>query len=263
MNEITVKSNIGSLEYNFDKLNQEVDDYLKTYQGLVITQDQLPDSKKLRAELNKNKKELNARKIAIKKEFIAPYSEFESKVKEVINKIDNVSSAIDEQIKAFEQEEKDNKYIEIKEYFKGFGISYINFDLIYNEKWLNKSVKTKDWQKAIMDKVQEVKLNLAIIDDHADAETLKPIFLKTLDLNQAYNELNSIKEQKKVLLENETSIALDTGKATVNEETGEIEEAEEEYLIREFRVTGTIKQLTKLSIYMKENNITFERTDNK
>ena len=259
MNEITVKSNIGSLEYNFDKLNNEVENYLEKYKGLVITQDQISDSKKIRAELNKNKKDLNARKIAIKKEFIAPYTEFETKVKEVIKKIDTVSSEIDAQIKEFEQLEKDKKLLEIKKYFDEFEVGYIDFNLIFDEKWLNKTVKKLVWQKAMLDKVQEVKNNLAIIEDSGDSRVLEPIYLKTLDLSKALEEFRSIKAQEKVIDKNKTSIAIDTGKMEIDDETGEALEVEEVYLERVFKVVTTRKKLNKLADFMKKEEVFFEK----
>ena len=260
MKELVVQSQVGTLNYNLEQLEQEVQSYLKIYKGLVITPDQVKDSKKIRAELNKSKKELNARKIAVKKEFMAPYTEFETQVKNIMKQIDEVSSEIDTQIKNFEQKEKDYKKQAIFDYFEMFGIDYIDFNLIFKEKWLNKSVKTFDWQKEMTSAVDRVKTNLKLIDNRPDADLLKPLYLKSLDLDLALSELEEIQAKQKVILEQETNIALDTGKAEFDPLTGEVVETEEEYLTRSFKVVGTIKQLNELTYFMKENNIYFERS---
>ena len=77
---LTVKQ-IGIITANFDEYNKWLDAGLKKYQGIVVTEDQIPECKKMRAELNKVEKAINARKVEVKKEFMKPYTEFEEQTK--------------------------------------------------------------------------------------------------------------------------------------------------------------------------------------
>lgn len=259
MNEIKVISNVGSLTYDFQQLNNEVEVYLEKYQGLVFTDEEIPDAKKIRAELNKVKKDLNARKITVKKEFIAPYTQFEIQVKDIISKVDNVSNEIDLQVKDCEQRSKDEKQNEIEEYFNGFEINYITFNQIFDTQWLNKGCKTIDWQKEIMFIINTIKTNMTIIEGHADKGLLQPIYLKTLNLQAALLEVKEIKDKQSIVLSNEDAISLDTGKTEVDADTGEIVEVEDDYLVREFKVACTRKKLNKLVDFMRTEEIFFEK----
>jgi hypothetical protein len=258
MNEINVKQNLGTLEFNFKELDKQIEEYVNKYKDLVINEEQVKSSKKIRADLNSTAKELNDKKIKVKKEFLEPYTKFESKVKQIILKITNVSDNINNQIKKYEQETKDNKQKEIKDYFiQEVDRKYINFDLIMDTKWLNASVSITQWKQEMENKVAEVDVNLKVIGQ--EKNILRAIYLKTLNLTQAYAEYEALQAEQKKLEDSETDVSVNTKETVIDEETGELVEAEVKKETRSLLLINiTNIEYENLCYYLNKNKINFK-----
>ncbi|MGA3439983.1 DUF1351 domain-containing protein, partial [Lactiplantibacillus plantarum] len=70
--------------------------YVSRYSNLVITEDNVTDSKQVRAKLNKLKKALDDRRKEIKRNYNQPLREFETEVKKLEASIDMIIDPIDE-----------------------------------------------------------------------------------------------------------------------------------------------------------------------
>ena len=90
--EVRIEQKVGVLNWNFAELNRAVEDGLKKYKNLVITEEQIDDARKMRADLNNVKKLLDRRRIDAGKEFCQPYEDFKGQVKTVTSKIDEKST---------------------------------------------------------------------------------------------------------------------------------------------------------------------------
>ena len=250
MNEITIISKVGSLTYNFDKLKQDVESNLKKYKNLIITEEDIPDSKRIRAELNSNKKELNDRKIEIKKEFMLPYTEFENQVKNVIKSIDEVSNDIDEQIKAFEKLEKDKKLERIKDYTHEIGLDIIDFNLLYIPQWLNKNINDTQWKSDLNEKLNAINMDLEVLD--LEGEEIKALYLKSLNLDQAYKELEYNQEKRRLIAERENkSVEVPKPKAAY------ISPEKEYNKVKHYIITTTDEKFKNFNEYLKINKIEY------
>lgn len=188
----------GVITANFDEYNAWLDEGLKKYQGIVVTEEQIPDCKKMRAELNKIEKAINSRKVEIKKEFLKPYTEFEEQTKALMKKVSDCSQAIDNQIKAFEEKEKADKYDRIKTWWQENG-ELVPFEKVYDSRLLQKGVTEKGWQDALNAKVQSFREDVKIIEG-MDAEQkafMMNDYVITLSLAQSMANWQFYQEQKR------------------------------------------------------------------
>lgn len=268
MLELQINQQIGLLAWNFEQLNEQLDIELKRFDGVVVSEEQITEAKKARANLNALAKAINDRKIQVKKEFCAPYLDFESKVKILTEKIKKASSSIDIQIKEFDEEEKRKKRVEILRYFEEMNFNLVNLNQIFDEKWLNKGCSDKQWKEQLSSRIENIKVDLAIIEqmEVPDKRELKSIYLDILDISRArqeydQRELNRAKikasEEEMKKQEQEHSDEL---KQPVVQQIQSSEEAIEELYDRAFRVIGCTKQqIIDLGNYMNAHRIKFEK----
>lgn len=168
MNELQISiSGLGKIDTNLDELEKELTGIKQRYDGVLVTKDTVDLAKKDRADLNKLVDGIETQRKAIKKQWNEPYNEFEKRVKEILEIIKKPISDIDEQIKAFEKQDKEEKKEKVKELYKQYVPAeyqeYIPFDIIFNEKWLNKSTKENEIISDISMKSTQVKIDMDAI----------------------------------------------------------------------------------------------------
>ena len=196
---LTVKQ-IGIITANFDEYNKWLDEGLKKYQGIVVTEDQIPECKKMRAELNKVEKAINARKVEVKKEFMKPYTEFEEQTKALMKKISDCSKAIDDQIKAFDEREKHEKYERMEAWWQEHG-NTVPFERVFDDRLLNKSVTEKGWTDTLKAKVNEFEEDLKLINAMPEEQKafMADDYVMTLSLQQSLaNWQFHVERQKRI-----------------------------------------------------------------
>ena len=167
----------------------------------------------------------------------------------------------------------------IIEYFESLHFSLVDFDMLFNPKWLNKTTKLKDIQDEIQGRIEKIQADLSVLDRIGEAEA-KQYYLSTLNLDAALAKADEIKTNRERLA------ALEKVQATQKEQTPEreppcVEAAYEETATRDipceplspsapspshtetvsqekkeklqvnFMVIGTAKQLVYLESYMK------------
>lgn len=268
--ELQVSQQIGLLSWNFEELNQELDIQLRRFTGVQITEDQITEAKKARANLNNLAKAINERKKQVKNEFCAPYIEFENKVKVLIKKIEYASSGIDEQVKAFEAAEKEAKSMQILEYFETMNFRLADFNQLFDPKWLNKSCSEKEWKEQLSSKVEKIKVDLAIIEkmNVENVQMLKAMYLKHLDITAAEQEYcDYLDKQAQIKASQQRSEVM--VKRRMNYLNTEPAQNKQEYVsnheelyTRAFRVVEcTRQQIVDLGNYMNAQGIRFEKIE--
>ena len=98
----TIKSNLDIVEKHLDEL-------LKKYTNIVVTEDNFTSMKKVRAMLNKRKKEFISAGNELADKAEAPIKEFRLKLKEVAGKFDVPIQQLDGDIKGFEEKSRQEK----------------------------------------------------------------------------------------------------------------------------------------------------------
>lgn len=217
---VKVESKQGLISWNFAELKKELGVQLKKFDDLIVTEDEISDFEGIRANLNKVSRLIDNERKRIKAEYTEPLSIFEKEVKELTGMINDVNSKIDIQLKDFEETRKFNKQQEIylfaEELANESGLSFINFDLLFDSKWLNKTVSDKKWKNEVADKYVKVSEDLEIIKSmNSDEENmLINLYIKHNSLNialQAHREFKQLQqaniptEQEKPNTEPETN----------------------------------------------------------
>lgn len=184
---------LRKIEWNKDQLEQAVRAKVEEYQNVVYTADTVNQAKEDRAELNKLIKAIEDRRKQVKKVINEPYEQFEKEVKEVLALIQEPVALIDKQVKDFEEQEKKEKRAKLEAVFAeaaGETSEVLDFEKVFDPRYLNKTYKLEDAQNEIRDKVETFKRDLETIDslDSKYKLNAKDVYIKTLDLSQALAE---------------------------------------------------------------------------
>ncbi len=157
----------GEIISNIQKLNEDLKEQLVAFDNYdVADETQVGEGKEVLAKLRKIKKLINDEKKAIKKEVMLPYTEFETHVKDMFKEIEERENNIDKQIKKYEELWRADKETEIKEHWDTLKASTdIDIDFIWNDKWLNKGYKEKDWQQDLADWNEQIIADMEYLDD--------------------------------------------------------------------------------------------------
>lgn len=105
---------------------------------------------------------------------------------------------IDSQIKAFEGKEKEEKNNRILDIFKEeVGDREIDFFVIFNPKWLNKTYPEKDIREEIQTACFHYDTNMPILEQLPDysAEAIQR-YKETMDMSKAINESLRLKDEE-------------------------------------------------------------------
>ena len=183
------------VDFNYQELKKEIAEKTLPYKGLIVAEDAIPVAKTDLANLRKLEKAIDDRRKAVKKEFNAPYMEFEAKIKDILSDIQEAEANIDTQVKAFEKKADDEKYAKIRQFFDltfhDF-IKDVDFNTVYNPKWLNKGCKMADIEEEIASSANRLYADIEVVKglkSNHEISLLNTLF-HTLDLGEALKQHN-------------------------------------------------------------------------
>ena len=199
------------IESNFEETKQWLESALAPFSAMVVSEDAISDAKKKRAEINKVKTALDEKRKAVKKQWVQPYLDWEKKVNELISLCDGASKNIDTQVKNFENNAKEQKKAELKEFFDENASAadvdfYITFEGCFDPKWLNAGTKIETAKNEIDDYIQQTVDDLKVIAD-LESENAEALFLdykehhdlrRVLARDKALKEMKVVSEASKV-----------------------------------------------------------------
>lgn len=192
---------LQKIGWNKQEIMDAVASITEQYEGLTYTEEQMQDAKKDRATLNAMRKAISDRRIEVKKALLAPYDAFEAEVKEVVALIDKPIAMIDEQTSAYEEKLKEDKRNELIEFFKenvGELDGTLTFDMIFNPKWLNKSVSLKSCKEEILSSISKTETDVRAIDTMIEekyrAYAKDFYFRKGRNMTSVLNEVGRMQE---------------------------------------------------------------------
>ena len=198
LNLKVVEQNIGTLNTNAAQLLERVKERLAFYSIDRYSGENIAAAKKDKAKLNNAAQMLNTERVRIEKEFMKPIETFKATVSETVNLIKECSAKIDVIVKEVEQKEKETKKAIIIEYFESLHFSLVDFDMLFNPKWLNKTTKLKDIQDEIRGRIEKIKADLSVLDHIGEIEA-KQYYLSTLNLDAALSKADEIKANRERL----------------------------------------------------------------
>lgn len=264
--EIKIFTSNNTIDFNYIELTNYIKSNLEKYNNLTFNANEVKEAKETRATLNKLRIALDTRRKDIKKEWNKPYLEFEDKIKTLINLIAEPINRIDKQIREQEDKYKINKRIEIVNYFNDkiekeskLNNKVITLDKIWNNDWLNKSVKIKDIKNTIDEIITKIEKDIALINSLPITnylEQIKDKYLNTLDLSLALQEQKRLEEQDKQLK------LLFSNKSKEEREEKEEKENNNNNSKRAkvtFEVMDSLENIYKLRDFMRSSNINYRR----
>ena len=159
MNEITIFQRSGSVTCDFQGIKNQLEAYLKQYDGILFTEETKAAAKKTVAELRKDRTDFLARIKDAKAEYMKPWDDFNKQAMELADMFDKPICFINEQIDAFEDKRRKDKLETVKSIYKDLVFEedlrvYLPFEKVYNEKWLNATYT----EKAVKDDIMAAKV---------------------------------------------------------------------------------------------------------
>lgn len=196
---VVKEKTIGSLVTNAIEIQNFVKARIQDYNPDNYT-GTAEQAKKDRAELNKAAEKLNSERLALEKEFNKPFEEFKAIVNDTCKLIKDASLKIDAVVKAADDKAKEEKKAQIEAYWKDCNFDLVSLEKIFNPKWYNKTFKILDIQEEINDRITQIKNDLSAIEDFGtDVDTLKPLYLSTLNLQATLSKGAELKANREKL----------------------------------------------------------------
>lgn len=252
------------ISFNFEELKKELADRLQYYNGLIVTEDTIKESKEDRAKLNKLREAIETRRKEVKKEVAKPYIAFEAKVKELTALIDEPISEIDRQLKAYDEIRKEEKQKSIEEFYNVTVDPYLKtvipLQRIQQPDWLNATKKEKQIQMEIIEALAKVKADLHVLNTMATdaySEAVRAKYMETLDITTALAYRNRLQESTAAF--SAANQAEGPQQPTQAEEPARgPQETEKQYSLR-LSFYLTMKQANALKKFLEDNNIQHEK----
>lgn len=256
---------------NYSAVVTAVQERLKVYDGLIVSEEAIPQTKQDIAELRKIAKNASDLRISIKKEHEAKIAETITQLKEITDLYNGAANKLDEQVKVYEQKAQSEKEEQITAYWNsriGKLEKFLSLQTVWNPKWLNKGYSMiqvqMDIDGAIDRATSGVRTILAMKSPHE--QTLLRTLFSTLDIQKVLDEKIALDDQlehmQKEKEAQETSQihqeSVSAAEATVpaGNEENVTEAFFKEYTIS-FKVTGTKEQILSLREFLVSNNIKF------
>jgi len=192
------------ISFNKSALVTELNERTEKYRNLVVSEDAITAAKSDRAALNRLKTALEDKRKEVKKACLVPYEAFEKDIKEVMLPLESAMANIDTQTKAFEEKEKAEKKKAIEEIYTaniGELSDIATLDSIFNAKWLNKTVSIESVTDEIVNRITEIRNDLAAITSLKSEYELqiKAEYLKYFSLSKALVKQKELEYAKKTL----------------------------------------------------------------
>lgn len=248
---------------------------VQTATSLVCTDETVKEVKKARAELNSEFKAWEEKRKEVKTAVMTPYEKFEAVYKECVS---DTYKAADKDLKSkidsVENELKEKKSAEVREYFSEYLISK-NIDFVAFEQaginvTLSASLKSlKEQSKAFVDKICD---DLALIDTQEHKAEILVEYKKTLNVSAAITGVTArIKAVEDEKMRQEEAAArraaeeqrLAEIRAAVPEPVPEVAapveiQSEEKIYTLRFTVKGTKDKLRKLKAFLDNGGYKYE-----
>lgn len=275
-NEIIVVKQLPVIVEQLAQVKKTVIQRVEVATSLVCTDETVKEVKKARAELNAEFKAWEEKRKEVKTAVMTPYEKFEAVYKDCVSDTYKKADAdLKSKIDGVEQELKNKKAAEVKEYFAEYltskGIGFVTFDQANINVTLSASLKSlKEQAKAFIDRICD---DLALIDTQEHKAEILVEYRQTLNASAAITSVTArfkaIEEEKKRQEEAEARKAaeaeriaemLETAECAAPEVSEPVEVApvqEKEYTLR-FAVTATKDKLRELKTFLDNGGYKYE-----
>ena len=197
---LEVSAKDGKVYTNASDLLPEIQEGLKHY-NYVVDEGNYKKAKTDRAALNNLVKLVSDKRKQVENDVFAQWIQDKKDIMQVEKTIKAASDKLGDGINDIDNAEKELKKNQIKELWLNMTNNKYPFELVFEERYLNKSVKPKEIEESLNNKFLKAEEQLSFIqaslpDDELQAEQVIQLFCKTLDLSKATERINEIKEAK-------------------------------------------------------------------
>lgn len=197
---LEVSAKDGKVYTNASDLLPEIQNGLKHY-DYVVDENNYKQAKSDRTVLNNLVKIVSDKRKQVENEAFSQWLQDKKDIMAVEKTIKAASDKLGAGINDVDNAEKELKRNQIKELWSNMTNDKYPFDLVFEERYLNKTVKNKEIEESLNNKFLKAEEQLSFIqaslpDDELQAEQVIQLFCKTLDLSKATERINEIKEAK-------------------------------------------------------------------
>ena len=197
---LEVRAQNGKVYTNASDLLPAIQEGLKAY-DYVVDENNYKQAKTDRASLNNLVKVVSDKRKQVENDVLAQWLQDKKDIMQVEKTIKAASDKLGNGINDIDNAEKELKKNQIKELWLNMTNNKYPFELVFEERYLNKSVKPKEIEESLNNKFLKAEEQLSFIeaslpDDELQAEQVIQLFCKTLDLSKATERINEIKEAK-------------------------------------------------------------------
>lgn len=190
---------------DYETLKQQALDLAAHIGQVQVTEENIKESKKMLAAVNREIKELDDRRIKIKKKMLEPYNDFEGQLKEIVAIVKEADEIVRDQVRTFEEDQREEKYRLLHEIFSKRIIHYsfrdlFSFSDFVKPSHLNKSVSIEAVENEIIEFLEKITRDLKAIGNMPDAEAVLSHYFEVKDVAAAIT-LHAQQEAKKKQIE--------------------------------------------------------------
>lgn len=254
---LEVRAQNGKVYTNASELLPDIQEGLKHY-NYVVDEGNYKKAKTDRAALNNLVKIVSDKRKQVENDVFAQWLQDKKDIMAVEKTIKEVSDKLGDGINEVDKAEKELKRGQIKELWTTMTNDKYPFDLVFEERYLNKTVKNKEIEESLNNKFLKAEEQLSFIqaslpDDELQAEQVIQLFCKTLDLSKATERINEIKEAKAKLqekvnaqIEKSKQAQMERENAVPSQAQSEAHESQSQAQTRRycvFRIEGSMEEL--------------------
>lgn len=192
----------GSIEFNeFDHIKMQAVALSDQIKAVEVNEENIKESKKLLAAVNKRLKELEDKRISVKKTMLEPYQAFEDQVKEIVNIVKEADAAVRDQVKYLEEFSRlekeaaiENIFNKRKQQYKLFSAEVPNFQDFLQAKHLNKTTSIAAVETEMITWLEKIKQDLEVIQTLHNGNEVLSVYIGLYDLARAISLVN-VQEQ--------------------------------------------------------------------
>lgn len=269
---LEVRAQNGKVYTNASDLLPAIQEGLKAY-DYVVDENNYKQAKTDRASLNNLVKVVSDKRKQVENDVFAQWLQDKKDIMQVEKTIKATSDKLGAGIDEVDNAEKELKKNQIKELWLNMTNNKYPFELVFEERYLNKSVKPKEIEESLNNKFLKAEEQLSFIeaslpDDELQAEQVIQLFCKTLDLSKATERINEIKEAKAKLQEKvnaqieQSKQAQAMNQTTIPQSRLEAHESQSQAQARRycvFRFEGSMEELQAfnpiLNKFIREHNV--------
>lgn len=198
-----IKANVenGILKTNAEELKNAVIPELKKYE-YVVDESTYDTAKKDRASLNKLTKQVSEERKRIEEDVFAQWKTDKKTLMEIEKAIKSRADELGSGIKEIDDAEKEKKYEALKKWWDEHKNYEVEYHLVHEDKYLNKSTTGKHVQESLIGKLEKINQDMNVMqtflpNDEFEAEQIINVYLNTLDISKAKDKASELKELHK------------------------------------------------------------------